>query len=89
MNKRTQFAQNLSTCLLLLLLSPLITLAQPLMETGPGDLPNEWTDKNTHHKVIRLCRMEGKSGSFYFHNKPFAGEDMVFYNTGKVNDTIE
>lgn len=55
--------------------------AQPVMETGGKKMPEEWIDKDTHHKVIRLSRIEGNSLSFYFHNNPFYGNKMVFYNT--------
>lgn len=46
-------------------------------------MPDEWIDKDTHHKVIRLTRLPGENASFYFHNNPFVGNKMVFYNTGK------
>jgi len=55
--------------------------AQPLMETGGQKMPDEWIDKSTGHKIIRLTRMEGSNYSFYFHNNPFIGNKMVFYNT--------
>ena len=35
--------------------------AQPVMETGGRKMPDEWIDKDTKHKVIRLTRLEGKS----------------------------
>lgn len=48
-------------------------------------MPNEWIDKETGHKVIKLIRKEGNFASFYFHNNPFIpgkngeGDRMVFY----------
>jgi oligogalacturonide lyase len=57
--------------------------AQPLLETGGQKMPEEWIDKDTHHKVIRLSRIPGSSSSFYFHNNPFYGNKMVFYNTNE------
>jgi oligogalacturonide lyase len=58
--------------------------AQPVMETGGRKMPDEWIDKDTKHKVIRLTRLEGKSNlSFYFHNNPFIGNSMVFYSSNK------
>jgi oligogalacturonide lyase len=57
------------------------TNAQPVMETGGQKMPNEWIDKSTGHKVIRITRKEGSSMSFYFHNNPFIGNKMVFYNS--------
>ena len=55
--------------------------AQPVMETGGQKMPNEWIDKSTGHKLIKLTRKEGSSISFYFHNNPFIGNKMVFYNS--------
>ncbi len=56
--------------------------AQPLLETGGKKMPDVWIDKDTKHKVVRLSRVEGRNGSFYFHNNPFYKNKMVFYNTG-------
>jgi oligogalacturonide lyase len=57
---------------------------QPVMETGGQKMPDEWIDKDTKHKVVRLSRMEGNSNmSFYFHNNPFIGNKMVFYSSSK------
>ena len=65
--------------------------AQPLLETGGQKMPDEWIDKSTGHKIIKLTRLEGSSVSFYFHNNPFIGNKMVFYNSsleqpGSVTD---
>ena len=51
------------------------------METGGQKMPDEWIDKDTHHKIVKLTRIGGSSYSFYFHNNPFIGNKMVFYNT--------
>jgi oligogalacturonide lyase len=51
------------------------------METGGQKMPDEWIDQSTGHKIIRLTRMQGSSVSFYFHNNPFIGNKMVFYNS--------
>ena len=56
---------------------------QPVMETGGQKMPDEWIDKNTGHKLIKLTRKEGSSVSFYFHNNPFVGNKMVFYNSSR------
>lgn len=66
-------------------------LAQPVMETGGQRMPEEWIDKSTGHKLVRLSRIPGSSMSFYFHNNPFVGKQMVFYNSslekpGEVTD---
>ena len=57
--------------------------SQQALETGGSKpMPAEWIDKDTHHKLVRLTNIEGESSSFYFHNNPFIGNKMVFYNTG-------
>jgi oligogalacturonide lyase len=60
--------------------------SQPVLETGGQKMPDEWIDKDTRHKIIKLTRKEGSNYSFYFHNNPFVGNKsdgykMVFYNT--------
>src|SRR5215510_10693202 len=58
--------------------------AIPVMETGGQKMPDEWIDKDTKHKVVRLSRIDGNSSlSFYFHNNPFIGNKMVFYSSSK------
>jgi len=81
MKKQDLFAP---LCLPVLLLLALSTpaVAQPVLETGKN-MPDEWIDKDTQHKVIRLSRKEGSSSSFYFHNNPFVGNKMVFFSTDK------
>src|SRR6478672_3146823 len=59
-------------------------IAQPVLETGGQKMPDEWIDKDTHHKVVRLTRKAGENSSFYFHNNPFIGNKMVFYSTDKT-----
>lgn len=46
--------------------------------TSPGR--NEWIDKTTGHKVVRVSRREGTNEVFYFHQNPFPapGDTMVF-----------
>lgn len=62
--------------------------AQPLMETGGQKMPEQWIDKDTHHKVMRITSTEGSNASFYFHNNPFIGNKMVYYNTNNRNKQI-
>ena len=64
-----------------LLLLPVAMSAQQLLETGGKPMPDEWIDKDTHHRIIKLTRKEGSNYSFYFHNNPFVGNKMVFYNS--------
>jgi oligogalacturonide lyase len=69
-----------------LLLFFLDVAAQPVMETGGQKMPAEWIDKDTHHKIIKLSAgLSGNSLSFYFHNNPFIGNEMIFYNSSKQN----
>ena len=44
-------------------------------------MPDEWIDKDTKHKVIKLTRNDRSNLSFYFHNNPFVGNKMVFYGS--------
>lgn len=46
-------------------------------------MPDEWIDKDTQHKLIKLTRNNGSNFSFYFHNNPFIGNKMVYYSTAK------
>jgi len=62
-----------------------ISLAQPVMETGGQKMPDEWIDKTTGHKIIKLTRREGSNMSFYFHNNPFVENRMIFYGTNAQN----
>lgn len=71
---------NAGLCLMLLFFSAGV-FAQPLLETGGQKMPDEWIDKDTKHKVIRLSRKEGNNASFYFHNNPFVENKMLFYST--------
>jgi len=88
--------KTISVRLLICLLVAAFTLyslalfAQPVMETGGQKMPDEWIDKSTGHKVIKLTRREGNNMSFYFHNDPFIGNKsdgyrMVFYGTSFLN----
>jgi len=72
----------LSACFLLL---SSVSHAQPVMETGGQKMPFQWIDKSTGYQVIKLTRREGNNMSFYFHNKPFAGNTMIFYGTDFLN----
>ncbi|HEV8284181.1 MAG TPA: oligogalacturonate lyase family protein [Chitinophagaceae bacterium] len=59
--------------------------AQQLMETGGKKMPDQWIDKDTKHKIIKLTRRAGNNMSFYFHNDPFIGNKMIFYGTDYLN----
>jgi oligogalacturonide lyase len=74
--------------LVMIVINHLELSAQEVLETGgQSKMPDEWIDKDTHHKVIRLTRREGSNSSFYFHNDPFItqtkkeGDRMVFYGS--------
>ena len=75
------FAVRLVLLLIIFTYSNDLLYAQPVMETGRQKMPDEWIDKSTGHRVIKLTRKEGSNFSFYFHNNPFIGNKMVFYNT--------
>lgn len=71
-----------TSTIVLLILSTCAT-AQPVLETGGRQMPNEWIDKDTKHKVIKLTRNDGSNLSFYFHNNPFIGNKMVYYSSNR------
>ncbi len=74
------------TTVALLFATVLSLHAQEVLETGGKKMPDEWIDKDTKHRVVKLTRMEGRSNlSFYFHNNPFIGNSMVFYSSNKNN----
>jgi oligogalacturonide lyase len=74
-----------SICILSIVLNSVISFAQPVMETGGQKMPDEWIDKTTGHKVIKLTRRQGSNMSFYFHNNPFVDNKMIFYGTDYQN----
>jgi oligogalacturonide lyase len=60
-------------------------LAQQVLETGSiKPMPQEWIDKDTGHKVVRLSGHTGPISNWYFHNNPFIeqqggeGDRMLF-----------
>ncbi len=79
--KTPVFAVRLMLLLIIFSCSNLSFYAQTVLETGGQKMPDEWIDKSTGHRVIKLTRKEGSNYSFYFHNNPFIGNKMVFYNT--------
>ncbi|MEO8403688.1 MAG: oligogalacturonate lyase family protein [Chitinophagaceae bacterium] len=70
-------------CFLLAFCINHFAISQTLMETGGQKMPNEWIDKDTHHKLVRLTDTSRSNLSFYFHNDPFVGNDMVFYSSAR------
>ncbi len=63
----------------------------PTLETGGQPMPDEWIDKDTGHRVIKLTRRAGRNSSFYFHNNPFIGNEMIFRGGDRVyagNDMV-
>lgn len=61
--------------------------AQPKMETGGQNMPQEWIDKDTGHRIKKLIPRDGANFSFYFNNNPFVDNKMIFYGSNKpVND---
>ncbi|MEQ1796467.1 MAG: oligogalacturonate lyase family protein [Lacibacter sp.] len=83
MKKLTKSPLRYLFCVCLLSLADTV-FAQPLLETGGQKMPDEWIDKDTKHRIVKLTRLEGRSNlSFYFHNNPFIGNSMVFYSSNK------
>ncbi|HSK13567.1 MAG TPA: hypothetical protein VK907_10155 [Phnomibacter sp.] len=39
-------------------------ISQPILETGGGPMPDQWIDKDTRHKVIKLTRKQAANVSF-------------------------
>jgi oligogalacturonide lyase len=67
-----------------------LSLAQPILETGAQkQMPLEWIDATTHHKVVRITRTPGSNMSFYFHNNPFVNGKMVYYNSSNQTTAEE
>lgn len=60
-----------------------LVTAQQVLETGSKEMPLEWIDKDTKHKIVRMSRRPGINLSFYFHNNPFIGNKMVFYGSNE------
>lgn len=54
---------------------------QIIMSTGGKSMPDSWIDSVTGHVVKRLTNRAGDNMSFYFHNNPFVGNEMIFYGT--------
>lgn len=50
----------------------------PTLETGGQPMPDEWIDQDTGFRVFKLTRRSGTNHSFYFHNQPFVGQEMMF-----------
>ncbi len=62
----------------------------PTMETGGQRMPDEWIDKDTGHRVIKLTRRQGANRSFYFHNNPFLKtNEMVFVGSDKEESSTD
>jgi oligogalacturonide lyase len=59
-------------------------LGQEIMATGGKPMPASWIDSATGHLVKRLTIKAGDNLSFYFHNNPFVGNEMVFYGTDNI-----
>ena len=55
-----------TTILMLILATVASAQNTPIMETGGQQMPNEWIDKDTGHRIIKLTRRPGRNSSFYF-----------------------
>ena len=70
----------LTTCLLFIFACTTL-IGQEVMSTGGKPMPDSWIDSATGHLVKRLTNRVGDNMSFYFHNNPFVGNEMIFYGT--------
>ena len=75
----------------LLLFVPAVISAQgiPVLETGGKAMPDEWIDIDTGHRIVKLTRRAGANRSFYFHNHPFVGDEMLFVGTDVVQASTD
>jgi oligogalacturonide lyase len=83
-----QMKRNLKLWVVATLLCVTVAKAQqlPVLETGGKLMPDEWIDKDTGFKVFKLTRRPGTNASFYFHNNPFVGDEMVFAGSNDVSE---
>ena len=75
-----------------------IILLSFLLVSAQSELPKEWIDKDTGHRIIRISE-EGGSQSFYFHQNGYAGNKLVFstrkglstydFKTKKIEQIVE
>lgn len=75
-----------------------IILFSFLLISAQSELPKEWIDKDTGHRIIRISE-EGGSQSFYFHQNGYAGDKLVFstrkglstydFKTKKIEQIVE
>lgn len=45
--------------------------------SAQSELPKEWVDKETGHRIVRISEENGSS-TFYFHQNGYAGDKLVF-----------
>lgn len=86
--------------ILLLVTLALVATASTAAQDPGKDLPKEWIDPDTGHRVVRLTDEPG-SQSLYFHQNPYTatGDKMVFtsptglyaydFKTGKSKLLVE
>jgi oligogalacturonide lyase len=86
----------LTVCLVVVLFASGGKLAAAGKAEQQPEVPLEWTDSDTGHRVVRISRAAPGNTSFYFHNNPFvpgqgaAGDLMVYYHrTGKGKDSLK
>ncbi|TQM49200.1 oligogalacturonide lyase [Arcticibacter tournemirensis] len=78
----------MAVCLMVTLVLTNVAMSQKILETGSvSPMPEEWIDKDTGHKIVRLSRLQGNNASFYFHNNPFLRPDlMAFFHSDEAGD---
>src|SRR5262249_17036238 len=80
---RAGIACRLRVLVLLFALSLFASSRLPALDSASNPLRDEWIDRDTGHRVLRLSRIPGESESSYFHQNAFTatGDKMVFANT--------
>jgi oligogalacturonide lyase len=63
-----------------------------------SELPKEWIDKDTGHRIVRLSEENGSS-TFYFHQQSYSGDKLVFstrhglstydFKTNKIEEIVQ
>jgi len=82
LNSRKQAVRSIGLFVLVLFINSMgWSVAQRVMPTGPGTMPDQWIDSATGHLVKRLINNPGNHRSFYFHNNPFVGDLMIYYGS--------
>lgn len=67
-----------------LVLTSLFLLLSLQIFSQSTDLPRDWVDPDTGHRIVRLSD-EGGSQSYYFHQNAYSGDKLVFDTRGGIS----